>query len=227
MKKIRFVIGTRKSQNDFFTTTATGKSIPIFPLPFVELRLFPNNDIGLSTIYNIAIEESRNDPAILIFMHDDIHLLDYFWADQIVNSLNKFDVVGLAGNKRRVSKQPAWAFVDDKFTWDDRENLSGVVGHGTSFPPSNLNVFGPLYQEVKLLDGLMLAMYSETLINQEIRFDEIFDFHFYDLDFCRQIEQKKLKMGTWPLSVIHESAGNFGSDSWKSGYQKYLDKWKD
>ena len=227
MNKIRFVIGTRKSKNDFFLKTATGKSISLYPLPHVELRLFSNNDDGLSTIYNIAIEESRNDPAILIFMHDDIHLLDYFWADRIVDSLNKFDVVGLAGNKKRISKQPSWAFIDEKFTCDNRENLSGVVGHGTSFPPSNVSVFGPCYQEVKLLDGLMVAVYSETLIKNEIRFDEIFDFHFYDLDFCRQVEQKNLRMGTWPLSVIHESGGNFGSEDWKLGYQKYLKKWKD
>jgi hypothetical protein len=34
-------------------------------------------------------------------------------------------------------------------------------------------------------------------------------------------------MGTWPLSVVHESTGEggFGSDAWQLAYFKYLDKW--
>lgn len=226
MKKIRFVIGTRKNQNEFFTGTASGKSIPLVQRPLVELRLFPENRRGLSEIYNIAIEESINDPAILVFMHDDIHLLDFFWADKVVDSLDQFDMVGLAGNKRRLPKQPSWAFVDDRFTWDDKINLSGTVGHGSSFPPSNLSIFGPAFQEVKLLDGLMLAVHSQNLISNQIRFDERYDFHFYDLDFCRQLEANNLRMGTCALSVIHESGGSFGSDSWRRGYEKYLEKWE-
>ena len=178
MNKIRLIIATRENEDDFFKNTATGRSFSIYNYPFLEIRLFPNNISGLPTLYNIAIAESISDPAILIFIHDDVHMLDYYWVSQIFSSLQKFDVVGLAGNKRRLSKQPAWAFVDDKFTWDKSENLSGIVGHGKGFPPSNLAVFGPPCQEVKLLDGLMLIADSKTLIQNQIKFDEQFDFHF-------------------------------------------------
>ena len=34
-------------------------------------------------------------------------------------------------------------------------------------------------------------------------------------------------MGTWPISVIHESGGNFGSEGWSQGYKKYIEKWID
>jgi hypothetical protein len=227
MEKIRFVVATRETKDDFFSKTATGKSIPIRNIENVELKLFTSNQDGLAKIYNQAIEESINDPAILIFMHDDIHLLDYFWAECISNALTKFQVVGIAGNKRRVPRQPSWAFIDDKFSWDEKTNLSGVVGHGTSFPPTNLSVYGPSNQEVKLLDGLLLASHSKTLIDNDVRFDEKFDFHFYDLDFCRTIESKSLTMGTCQISVTHESGGSFGSESWKKGYEIYLEKWKD
>ena len=169
VNKIRLVVASRETESDFFKKTATGRSFSIYNYPFLEIRLFPNNSIGLSTQYNIAIFESISDPAILIFIHDDIHMLDYYWVSQVLSSLEKFDVVGLAGNKRRVSKQPAWAFIDDKFTWDKSENLSGIVGHGKGFPPSNLAVFGPPCQEVKLLDGLMLIANSNTLIKNNIK----------------------------------------------------------
>jgi len=222
---IRLVIATREGKDGFFTNTLTGKSLALYHWPFVQLRLFLENKAGLSTVYNQAIEEAKNDSALLVFLHDDILMCDFHWADQLIAGLSQFQIIGLAGNTRRVPKQPAWAFINDQFTWDDRCYLSGMVGHGVTFPPNNLSYFGPAKQEVKLLDGLLLASHSGTLINHHIRFDEQFAFHFYDMDFCRQAETKGLTLGTWPLSVVHKSGGNFGSEAWKKAYQAYLAKW--
>jgi hypothetical protein len=41
-----------------------------------------------------------------------------------------------------------------------------------------------------VLDGLLLAARSETLLSNQLTFDERFDFHFYNMDFCRQAEEK-------------------------------------
>jgi GT2 family glycosyltransferase len=131
----------------------------------------------------------------------------------------------VAGNRRRLPNQPAWLFADIAFTWDSPENLSGIVGHGTGFPCANMSVYGSPGQEVKLLDGVLLAAHSEVLRSCSISFDERFAFHFYDLDFCRQAEARGLRMGTWPISVIHESEGAFGTPAWRAGYAKYLEKW--
>ncbi len=58
-----------------------------------------------------------------------------------------------------------------------------------------------------MLDGLFLAVSMQTLISaKDLRFDEQFDFHFYDLDFCRSAGKKEVSMGTWPISVTHASA---------------------
>lgn len=222
----RFVVATRETRDSFLTKTAIGRSLAIYKYDFLQLRLFPENKRGLPTLYNLAIEEARTDPAILVFIHDDVHLLDFFWFERVRQSLEDFELVGLAGNKRRVPRQPGWAFIDDKLTWDRPENLSGVVGHGKTFPPTNLSVFGRPGQEVKLLDGLMLAARSSTFIDNDLRFDETFDFHFYDLDICRQAESKSVTMGTCALPVIHESGGSFGTEGWRRGYEKYLEKWK-
>lgn len=226
LPKIRLVCATRETQESFLNNTALGRSCKLYSfLSVLELRLFTENSVGLPQIYNQAINEARDKPAILVFLHDDVHLSDFYWSDHLVNGLTRFQILGLAGNKRRVPRQPAWAFIDDKFTWDTRENLSGVVGHGNGFPCSNLSVFGPPNQEVKLLDGLLIASYSQTLLEREIYFDERFDFHFYDMDFCRQAEAKGVTMGTYPISVVHESAGAFGTPAWRIAYQKYLEKW--
>jgi GT2 family glycosyltransferase len=109
---------------------------------------------------------------------------------------------------------------------DTPENLSGMVAHGTTFPPQQLSSYGPAGQQVKMLDGVLLAARSKVLQSRKLQFDERFDFHFYDLDFCRQAEAAGVSMGTWTVSAIHESIGAFGSPPWRAGYEKYLEKWQ-
>jgi GT2 family glycosyltransferase len=227
LDKVKIVVATRATEADFYQTTATGRSLRLYKAPFLEVCLFPENKLGLPKIYNSVIDQSANDPAMLVFAHDDLHILDFFWIGELFNGLSYFQILGMAGNIRRIPRQPGWAFIDTNFTWDSPENLSGVVGHGQGFPPSSLSVFGPPRQQVKLLDGLLLCASSKTLNDNNLRFDERFDFHFYDMDFCRQAEQKDITCGTWSLSLIHESGGSFGTESWLSAYQKYLEKWGD
>jgi tetratricopeptide (TPR) repeat protein len=229
-EKIRFVSATRLSQQDFFATAPLGRSLPIyrtFPKrQIIELRLFANNAEGLSSIYNIAIEESKSDPATLIFIHDDVYLSDYYWAEHLQEALEHFDLVGLAGNRRRVPRQASWMYLDDQFTRDNYDNLSGVLGHGDPFPNlRQLSVYGEPGQEVKLLDGVMMAIRSQTLIERDLRFDPRFRFHFYDLDFCRQAEIRRIRMGTWAISVVHASAGSLGVEAWRAAYDDYLTKY--
>ncbi|WP_277184780.1 glycosyltransferase [Caballeronia sp. BR00000012568055] len=227
MKPVRVVCGTRASDEDFFLKSATGISLVTHQYfnPF-ELRLFSKNSQGLSTIYNIAIEEARESPAILVFVHDDVHFCDVQWSHQIAEAVRMFDIVGVAGNARRVPRQPSWLFIDEHFTGDEKRFLSGIVGNGKGFPYEISN-FGPSRRACKLLDGLLLAVDSDRLIQSGVRFDEQFDFHFYDLDFCRQAELAHLTMGTWPLSVVHGSNGDFRSPGWRHMLTRYREKYAD
>jgi len=225
--KFRFVCATREQQQRFAEHTALGRSLaPFLRMPFIELKLFAENRTGLPSLYNEAIREAAADPAILVFVHDDVYLCDFFWPIHMLSGLRAFDVIGIAGNKRRVPRQPAWCFVDERFTPDKIENLSGFVAHGEKFPPDEVATFGLPGQQVKLLDGLLLAAPSNTLLRNAITFDERFDFHFYDMDFCRQAELKGLRLGTWTVSVIHQSGGPFGTPDWRANYTRYLEKWQ-
>jgi hypothetical protein len=219
------VCATRETQENFSTRTALGRSLRLYS-GLYELRLFPGNSTALPVLYNSVIRDCLRQPATLVFVHDDVHLLDFYWPIRIVQGLAKFDILGLAGNRRRLPAQPAWRFVDDKFTPDARENLSGFVAHGKNWPAEQLSAYGAPGHEVKLLDGVLIAARSETLLQRDVLFDEIFDFHFYDLDFCRTAEERGLRMGTWGISMMHESMGEFGTPSWRKGYDRYLTKWK-
>ena len=113
------------------------------------------------------------------------------------------------GNRRRVRNQPAWPWIDDEFTADDRRNLSGRVAHGAD-PFGTVSFFGAAPARCELLDGVLLAARKSRLVRRGVRFDPRFRFHFYDMDFCRQAEAKGLTLGTCPISVVHESGGAFG-----------------
>jgi GT2 family glycosyltransferase len=224
--KLRLICATRESTEGFHNNTGLGRTLKFLSAPFMELLLFERNTAGLPEVYNEAIRRAQSDPAVLVFLHDDLHFLDFFWPMHLMESLRSFEMVGVAGNKRRIPYQSSWLFLDSMGTRDDRQNLSGVVAHGRGFPPDHINAFGPPRMEVKLLDGLFLAVRSETLQSHDLWFDERFDFDFYDMDFCRSAEVKGLRMGTGPISLIHESQGaGCGGARWREAYAKYLEKW--
>lgn len=226
MKPIRLVCGTRRSREKFSEESALGRSLKLYKhFSEAQVHLFDNNTRGLSTIYNQAIQYAQQHPAILVFIHDDVWLNDFFWTQRIAEAVTKFDVVGVAGDRRRLPKQPSWYYATPEWQREDSQYMSGTVGHGKGFPCDIVSTFGPPGVEVKLLDGLLLAADSATLIDKGLRFDEQFAFHFYDMDFCRQAELKGLRMGTWPLSVVHESSGSFGGPTWREGYERYLRKY--
>jgi GT2 family glycosyltransferase len=223
--KIQIVCATRHSAERFHVDTALGRALALYPFPFVKLRLFPNNSLGLSTVYNLALRDLRHEPALVLFIHDDVHLMDIYWPDRIVQGLAAFDIVGVVGNVRRLPNQPSWRFIDVQMTFDEAKYLSGAIAHGAGWPAQRVSYYGTIGREVRLLDGVLLAARSEVLLSRDVLFDEQFDFHFYDLDFCRQAERQRLRMGTWPIPIVHESGGGLGGPAWTQNYTRYLAKW--
>lgn len=185
MQQIVIVSATRNNEPDFYTKSALGRSISQSYANFpIKMKVFFNNTRPLPDCYNDAIKDSDADD-ILVFIHDDVFLIDFYWVDKLNWGFSNFDILGVAGNKRRIPRQPGWAFVDTNFKWDDSSNLSGVVGHGNGFP-CQISGFGPPGQACKLMDGVLLSAKKSTLVKHQIHFDARFDFHFYDMDFCRQ-----------------------------------------
>jgi hypothetical protein len=165
---------------------------------------------------------------MLVFIHDDVWIDDYFFADRIIEGLQNYDVIGVAGNQRRVQRQPAWAFVllgNGEYAWDEG-HLSGAVAHGAQ-PCGWVTLYGPVPRECELLDGVFLAAKKSTLTASGTLFDPRFDFHCYDLDFCRSARKCGLRLGTWPICLTHQSRGIFGTVEWFERYLAYIDKWKE
>src|SRR5262249_51808465 len=154
------------------------------------------------------------------FMHDDVWINDQYFGDRVLLGLREFDIIGVAGNKCRAPSQPSWAFTDTKFQWN-YQNLSGCVGHGPNAFGA-VSYYGPTPMECELLDGVFLAANVSALREQAVAFDRRFDFHFYDLDFCRSARDKGLRLGTWPICLSHQSVGALGTEGWNRNYMTYL-----
>ncbi|MCE2760771.1 MAG: glycosyltransferase family protein [Acetobacteraceae bacterium] len=224
---INVISATRLSHDDFLAQAPLGASLKRLAFDKrIHPRLAFENRAGLPVIYNAAIDAPQA-AEILVFIHDDVWIDDHFFADRIIAGLQSFDVIGLAGNRRRVPRQPSWAFIrlmGDKVVLDTRENLAGAVAHGEA-PFGKVAYYGSTPAECELLDGVFLAVRRDTLRANSLRFDPRFDFHFYDLDFCRSARVAGLKLGCEALALTHRIRGDFTSPRWLESYATYLEKW--
>ena len=191
------------------------------------------NRAGLSEVFNRAlILAGDEEPDILVFCHDDVRIDDIYLANHVLEGLQHFDVIGVAGAKTRQKNQLVWAgLVEncDPSTFTSliyTGALSGGVGSVSEDGTRGVDFFGLPPAECELLDGVFLAVRRSTLVKNGIYFDQNFKFHFYDLDFCRNARAKGLRLGTWPISITHEytSAGYFSTE-WRVAAQQYLAKW--
>jgi GT2 family glycosyltransferase len=222
--QVEIISATRKTAADFHTDSALGISLRRLSYDKqIVARIAFGNTRGLPDVYNEGLTAAGSD-SIVVFLHDDVWIDDYFFGQRIAEGLNAYDVIGVAGNRRRISGQPAWAFVDLSFTWDQRQHLTGAVAHG-KHPFGSVAYFGSAPAECELIDGVFLAAKKSALTEKRVSFDPRFDFHFYDMDFCRTARQSGLKLGTWPICLTHQSGGAFGTEKWQKAYRTYLDKW--
>ncbi len=226
VRTIQVVCATRQAEKHFWRDTALGKSLkPWLSHPSISAQIAFSNRDGLPKVYNRQLD--RDDGSdVLAFVHDDVWLDDGEWIAKLRLAFERFDIVGVAGNRRISRQQPAWLFraMDgDKFILDG-EYLSGSIGHAAQ-ARGPVSHYGPAPVACELLDGVFLAVRRAVVRQARLRFDERFDFHFYDLDFCRQARAAGLGLGTWPIALTHQSAGAFGSPGWKQGHERYREKW--
>lgn len=220
------VSATRMTEADFWCDSALGRSLKRHMQQ--DKRLVPvvayENTRGLSEVFNEAIAAAPEN-ALLVLIHDDVWLDENTFVHTIQRGLTHYDVIGVAGNARIQPGQPGWCFIDLQFTWDDAKYLRGAVGHGMhAFGPSSS--YGDAAGDCQLMDGVFLAAHKKTLLESGVRFDPQFEFHFYDLDFCRTATQAGLKLGVWPVRMTHQSGGAFGSARWRETYLSYRQKWE-
>lgn len=69
--------------------------------------------------------------------------------------------------------------------------------------------FGVSPAKATLIDGVLLGVNVEKVLDKKVTFDEQNPsrFHFYDLLFCVDSKRKGLSLGVFPFNIFHKSHG--------------------
>jgi hypothetical protein len=111
---IDIICGTRLPADEFWARSALGLSLQrLAPEPRLRPHVFFENGRGLPSIYNERIDAADAGP-ILVFIHDDVWLDDHFFVEHLSAAVQAADVIGVAGNRRRLPDQPSWAFASPR-----------------------------------------------------------------------------------------------------------------
>jgi len=188
----------------------------------VDLKITYNNKIGLCETYNKIINQPV-DHKYIILCHHDVSLQYTNLAASVAAGLELFDVIGVAGGcNPAIVEKNLWHWMMPAA--DYRGFAAHSAGNNTMFVTN----FGPTPCRVALLDGVFLAFEHEKIKKSKARFDEQFVWHHYDVDFSLTCNQNKLKLGTYPILIYHESPGlrNINDAEWNRSNAAFIKKWK-
>ena len=214
MKPVRLVCATPHTQ-EAFKRCLLGVSLGRLDNQILCDVVY-NNRAGLGEVYNRFITDEHKH-EILVFLHDDIFIDDY-WIDVRLNdAIKDYDVIGLTGVSYRTPVQ-GW---DGVSPWDCGTIIQGRPETGK---PWRSRDRAP--HKVFALDGQCIAINTQRVMDAGIRWDEQFTFDFYDIDFCHQCVEKGLSVGVWPLALTHAGLGKPGLPRWVSLLEAFKRKWK-
>ena len=186
-----------------------------------ELEVFYQNKEGLSKQYNTILNnEKYKNYEWIVFVHDDVYIDDA----RLLQKLNEakkldYDIVGLAGGLNpRIGGINLWHLMTD------RKDHRGFVAHPVNEKQMMVTNFGPSPSRVVIIDGLFFAVYIPKAKKVGFNFNENYTFHHYDISASLEANMKKLKIGVYPINVIHRSPGllSIENPTWKSSNEMFI-----
>ena len=191
----------------------------------IDLNVTYNNTtIGLSKFYNSVIDNIENDKyEAVICCHDDVCLRFANLFTAAKDALINYDVIGVAGGiMPKVVEKNLWHWMMGS------SEYRGIAAHGDKLESMFVTSFGPTPSEVKVLDGVFLMFNPKKIRQSGVRFDEMFKWHHYDIDFSLTCVKNGLKLGVWPVLIYHQSPGlrDINDKNWLKSNDYFKLKWK-
>jgi hypothetical protein len=225
--KVVIVACTRKLQEEANTLPLYRSWTDGLHTPNYKLDIVWDNTEGLPTVYNKKLEEYKNtDVEFLVCVHDDVYIDDLKLYEKLVTAYKKlgYSIIGLAGGLNPKLTNPAlWHIMTE------RNQQRGEVAH----PAGNNNqtmttAFGPTPSRVAIIDGLFMALHLPTVTQTKWKFNENYKFHHYDIASSIDANRAKLKIGVYPIHVIHSSPGllSIHDKEWSKSNETFLQEYK-
>lgn len=176
--------------------------------------------------YNLGIEMANpQDDDILVFIHEDVKILDENFCKKLELVFNKKPDVGLVGLIGTTSFPEAggWWLCDHSLHRGALiQGKPGTSGKETFHMVRKKGYF----EDLVSVDGFCFAVRGSVL--KDLKFDEETypeAFHFYDVDFCFSILEKGWDIATCDILLEHASEGPL-PESWFKNKERFLNKWK-
>ena len=173
--------------------------------------------------YNNAVRDigALNENDVVIFLHDDITILEKDFNEKIEMYFKYKKNVGIAGviGTTIFPEAGGWWMVDRQI------HTRGKIMQGHPHKePYLMNDKTGMYDDLVSIDGCIMMIRGSVF--HKFRFDEeTYDgFHFYDVDTCLEIMKMGLDVGTIDVLVQHESEGPMPA-TWQTNKDKFIQKW--
>ena len=223
---LTIVSATTHNEASFHKDTFLGTSLSRLRkagLDFDTRIIFRNpSNVGLPEVYNRAIGNDASSQQPMVLIHDDVSIEDALVEQKLDLALSDFDIVGTAGGDPPVQALgwynnrcwPAFGCVAHA----DRDQLDSVLRPAAMY-------YGPSPHRCRVIDGHFMALIPVKIVQANVRFDPQFTYNHYDLDFCHSAHAAGLRIGTWPIWVVHGSGGGYGTEAWKRSAERYQRKY--
>ena len=218
---LRLISASRLDAQAFAAESLLGQSLQHPAHADLPRTIHTCNTRGLPELYNEALGNCSEE--ILLFCHDDLALPPELLEPVLAPQLAPFAIAGLAGNSRDCNHL-AWHLRPNGGGWD-YPYLRGAISTG-HLNSHRKDVFGLTNTPVQLIDGVLIAVRRQQLVDHGVGFDPCFRFHFYDFDLCRSARNQGLSIGVVRLDCIHASGGDFGSATWREEAARFCEKWQ-
>jgi hypothetical protein len=169
--------------------------------------------------YNWAIGQMKGD--IAVFLHDDCYFMNMNWGPALEAKFAadpSLGVAGVAGTQHLFADKSSWTAAGRPFV---KGRIVYHLQNGDFFAAVFSNEKGD--HEVVACDGSCMAVRAEVF--RAIRFDEqtFTGAHFYDIDFCLQLQGRNRLVVTSDMTVKKRSQPVF-DDEWKKAGELFLQK---
>ena len=152
---------------------------------------------------------------IVIFSHDDVEILAADFGHRLSRRLAECDVLGVAGATRATG--PAWPFAGSPFL-----HGSVIYPDETGYRVTVYSRNVPLARDIRVMDGVFLAMRREVALRIGWDAEACDGFHGYDVDFTLRAAQAGLRLAVASdLGVVHRSYGSFDT-RWEATVSKLV-----
>ena len=205
--KIKYLIPTKEAkentENMIFLDDSFGDSI------------FRRFNKGLNLV---------SDADYVVFMHDDVTILDQLFEQKVKAVFNKFESIAILGviGTRVFTANGGW------WTCDRRTETNGHIIQGRS-DGSDYHMIERIgfCKDMVTVDGCCFIVRNELLKSKVLKFDARYQgFHFYDADICVQAKHNGFDVAVADILIRHESEGPM-NETWFSNRALFLNKWAD